>query len=79
MMNVDVKEKCEAAQHTVTAEEKVSQAQCNGNWSWNCSGCRTSNTSTQTYKESIQSHRTIELLNFQNLMSHYLGIYSTLD
>ena len=27
MMNVDVKEKREAAQHTVTAEEKVSQAQ----------------------------------------------------
>ena len=27
MMNVDVKEKCEAAQHMVTAEEKVSQAQ----------------------------------------------------
>ena len=27
MMNVDVKEKCEAAQHIVTAEEKVSQAQ----------------------------------------------------
>ena len=27
MMEVDVKEKSEAAQHTVTAEEKVSQAQ----------------------------------------------------
>lgn len=27
MMDVDVKEKCEAAQHMVTAEEKVSQAQ----------------------------------------------------
>lgn len=27
MMDVDVKEKCETAQHMVTAEEKVSQAQ----------------------------------------------------